>query len=100
MGLGHTYPLLFILRGGFYGVRAMSTSTLQRLLHETLHVDDGVADQLRPEKEIQLKDLTAAGGGKTHSTPSSTVHNIFLFVNAFNLVLSFEMTSDGASCLQ
>lgn len=41
----------------------LSTSTLQHLLHEKIHVDGGVTAQLRLEKDTQLKHFRAAGVG-------------------------------------
>lgn len=71
-------------------VPSMSSSTLQRLLHRKVHVNDSVAAQLRLDKKVQLDELTAPGVGEIKSTPKSAVDNIFLFVDAFNLILSFE----------
>lgn len=81
----------------------MSTSALRRLFYETIHVDDGAAAQLRLEKEVHLKDSKPPGVGEIQSTPSSAVDNMFLLVDALNLILSFETGSDGdpetfASC--
>lgn len=57
-------------------------------------MDDGVAAQLRLEKQVQLKDFTAPGVGEIKSIPTSAVDDILLFVDAFHSAMSFETAGD------
>lgn len=72
----------------------MSTSAPQRLLHRTVHVDDGIGAHVRLEKQVRLQDLTTPGVGGINLTPTSAVDNIFLFVDTLSVVLSFDTERD------
>lgn len=69
--------------------------TLQDLLCETIHVDEAVAAQLRLEETIQIKGFVPPGAGCLNSIPVPAVDNIYLFVEAFNSVLSLNMGGEG-----
>lgn len=98
VGLGYSGPLSTSYEGAStWCLPCLDRSTHQRVLHRTVHVDDGVTAQLRFKKNIQLKDFTAPGVREIKTTPTTAVDNIFMFVNAFNLVLSFEMGGGGDS---
>lgn len=96
--VGRGYSGLFnILRGDFHVVPTMSISALQRRLHQIVHVDENIAAQLRLEKKLQLEDFILPGVGNVTSTPTSAIDSVFLFVDPFQLLLSFqtERCEDG-----
>lgn len=60
----------------------------------TSKIFDEVTAQLQLEKDLHLETFTASGVGEVQSTLASTVHIIFLFVNASNKVLSLGTEDD------
>lgn len=66
----------------------------RRLLRTVILIDDGIAGQLRLEKDIYLEVFMAPAVEENQSTSTSVVQNIFLFADAFNKVLSFGTEDD------